>query len=120
MENDTVTSKLIQLNNRIRFTKISQDLQSKKKSLISPSDDVVTVCKTAEKVIRSTPNLFSMKYVLERLVIHAKMLLSGLNLFSKMDLLPEKATDSNHKLDLINLILKNILISRGKTFTTCD
>lgn len=47
-----------------------------------------------------------MKNVLERLIIHAKKLLSSLNLFSKMDLLPENAADSSHKLDLINLILK--------------
>jgi len=123
LEKDTITSKLIKLKNRIpeRNTEITNQIsQSKKEGLISPSDDVVTVCKIAEKVIRSTPNLFSMKNVLEKLIIHAKKLLSSLNLFPKMDLLPEKAADSSHKLDLINLILKKYFDIRLRHEAKCS
>lgn len=107
LEKDIITSKLIKLKNRIteENTKIiNRTSQCKKKGLISPSDNIVTTCKTTEKVIKSTPNLFSMKNVLESLNIQAKKLLSSQNFFSKMDLLLEKAVDSSHKLDLINLI----------------
>jgi len=77
------------------------------------------MCKTAEKVVRSTPNLFSIKNVLERLIIQAKML-SSQNFFSKMDLLPEKAADSNHKLNLINLILRKYYDVRLRYEAKCS
>ena len=70
-----------------------------------PSEDVVTICKTAEKVLRSTPNLF-LTNILDKLITHAKMLLILVKLFSKLDMFMEKEILSNYKLDLINVILK--------------
>jgi len=83
-----------------------QNSQIQRKGLVSPSDDVVTVCKTAESVLRSTPNLFSTNKILEKLMICAKQLLLDTSLFAEMDMFVEHTVLSNYKLDLINFILK--------------
>ncbi|XP_025153714.1 uncharacterized protein LOC105184565 isoform X2 [Harpegnathos saltator] len=104
LENDSTSSKLITLKNRVTKNKETTNSQ-RKTGLITPSDDVITICKTAEKVLRSTPNLSCMKNVLKKVMMHAKKLLLPLNIFSKLDMFLEKTILHNHKLDLINQIL---------------
>ncbi|XP_076278038.1 uncharacterized protein LOC143207960 [Lasioglossum baleicum] len=107
IENDhLLSSTLIKLKNRVPATKEREvDNRKQGRGLTSPSNDVVTICKTAEKVIRLTPNLRS-KNILQKLIIKAKMLLSTVNIFPRMDMFVEQTVERNHKLNLINLILK--------------
>jgi len=105
LENDFTSSKLITLKNRVTKNKETANSLSEIKGLILPNDDVIIICKTTEKVLRSTPNVFCTKNVLGKLMIHAKKLLLPFNIFSKMDMFLEETIFDNHKLNLINQIL---------------
>ena len=80
--------------------------ENQRRGLLSPSDYVILIWKTAERVVRSTPYLTCTKNILEQLMIHARKLLFTQKIFTKMDMLVEKTVLSSHRLDLINLILK--------------
>ena len=109
IESDEISSNLIKLKNRVSTKKNEEetttDCRKRKQGLTSPSNDVIAICKTAEKVIRSTHNLVFTKNVLQKLIFDTKKLLSTLNLFPRLDIFIEKTVETNQKLDLINLIL---------------
>lgn len=87
-----------------RFPSKSNDKETGQ-SLKKKNSDVVLICRTAEKVFRNTPNLVQ-KNILEKIIIYAKHILINVSLFVELDMFIEHTFLSNHKLDLINLILK--------------
>lgn len=111
LQNNVITSSLIGIKNRAPLKTTTTNCQNQMRGLISPSNDVIVICKTAEKVLRSTPNLFT-KNVLQKLMIHANKLLLEVKLFSRMDMFMEDKVLSSHKSNLINLILKQYFYIR--------
>ncbi|KYM99501.1 THAP domain-containing protein 9 [Cyphomyrmex costatus] len=100
---------LISLKNR-KFKKCNDERQSS--GLIFPSEDVITVCKIAEQVIRTTNNVFATKNILDFLIITARKQILPLHLFKELDLAVSKHVLSNHKFQLINQILKKYFTVR--------
>jgi len=88
LQNNVITSSLIGIKIRAPLKTTTTNCQNQMRGLISPSNDVIVICKTAEKVLRSTPNLFT-KNVLQKLMIHANKLLLEVKLFSRMDMFME-------------------------------
>ncbi|KYN03298.1 THAP domain-containing protein 9, partial [Cyphomyrmex costatus] len=100
---------LISLKNR-KFKKCNDERQSS--GLIFPSEDVITVCKIAEQVIRTTNNVFATKNILDFLIITARKQILPLHLFKELDLAVSKHVLYNHKFQLINQILKKYFTVR--------
>lgn len=102
LESNTVHSDLQKIKNRA-------DSKNNRKVLLSPAADVINICKTAKKVLRSKRNLVSTKNLIPKLLIYTKMLLVSLHLFNKMGSLIEESIIDSHKDKLINNIIKKYL-----------
>jgi len=72
--------------------------------LISPSNDVISICEIAEKVFR-LQSCFHVKHVLEKLIIYTMSSLPMHSLFVKYEHAYDQAPLSDHKNQLIKLIL---------------
>lgn len=73
-------------------------------NLISASEDVIVVCKTAEKILRLQESYYE-KYLLEKLILKCLHGLQINSLFVKYEHIFELAPLSDHKIQLIKLIL---------------
>lgn len=99
LESNIVYSDLQKIKNRA-------DCKNNRKGLLSPTVDVINICKTAEKILRSQKDLVCTKNLILKLTIYTKMSFDSSNLFSKMDSFIEEPIIDNHKNKLINNIIK--------------
>lgn len=73
--------------------------------LVTPSNDVICICKVAERVLRNTPNIFAMKNAISTLILRVKNLLPQ-EIFSNIEHMFEQSFLSDHRSQLVVAILK--------------
>jgi len=72
--------------------------------LVTPSSDVICICKVAERVLRNTPNIFSMKNAIPTLILRVKNLLLQ-ETFSNIEHMFDQLFLSDHRSHLVVAIL---------------
>lgn len=105
LESKENTFDLIAIKNKIVFSNSASKCSEKKKGLIYQSKDVIIVCKTAEKILRTVSNLFKNKNIVNFLSISARRLLLPVKIFDHLDSYIDKDIINSHKSKLIALIL---------------
>ncbi|CAL1672961.1 unnamed protein product [Lasius platythorax] len=73
--------------------------------LLSPNTDLICVCKVAERVLRNSPNIFTLKNVLARLILKAKNALLR-DIFLNINHMFDQSPLADHRDQLIDAILK--------------
>lgn len=105
LETQETSCDLINIKNRQRE-------DTPKSGLVFPSQDVVSICKVAEKIVRMTPNLFSQRNIVDIMVLRARRLVLPMNIFSNLHIYVEKDILFSHKAQLVDNILKKYFTVR--------